>query len=236
MGNFRIDGWGPDVQPGTVTLITVEDREAAVAAADAAAESAAEAAASLGASISGASIIGDHLVLAKADGTVHDAGNARGPKGDKGNDGSNVLPTDTAVAQEVNRPGSLTRAAVVALAGENGGDITTAKITDAGATGIDVVKATSKAAARTAIGAGTSSLGIGTSSTSAKAGDWKPKWSEVDEKPAYVASGTSKQAARDSIGAIASANDTVKSLSWYPNLAAFPAVGDSGTFYMTDAE
>lgn len=236
MGNFRIDGWGPGVQPGEVTLITVEDREAAEAAAAAAAESAAEAAASLGASVSGVSIVGDNLMLAKADGTVHDAGNARGPKGDKGNDGANVLPTDTAIAQEVNRVGSASRAAIIDLAGEGGGGpIDSDAITDATATGKSVITAADKAAARTAIGAGTSSLATGTSSSSAKPGDWKPKWSEVDEKPAYVASGTSKQAARDAIGAIASSNDTVKSLAWYPNLASLPTVGVAGTFYMIDA-
>lgn len=40
------------------------------------------------------------------------------------------------------------------------------------------------AAARTAIGAGTSSLTLGTSSTTAKAGDYQPTWAQVTDKPA----------------------------------------------------
>lgn len=42
---------------------------------------------------------------------------------------------------------------------------------------------TTAAAARTAIGAGTSSLAIGTASTNAKAGDWTPTWAQVSGKP-----------------------------------------------------
>ena len=52
-----------------------------------------------------------------------------------------------------------------------GGDIVAADITDATATGLAVMTAVNAAAARTAIGAGTSSLALGSTSTTAYAGD-----------------------------------------------------------------
>lgn len=52
-------------------------------------------------------------------------------------------------------------------------------ITDSTATGRSVLTAVDAAAARTAIGAGTSSLIIGTSGTTAKAGNWVPNFSEI---------------------------------------------------------
>ena len=44
-------------------------------------------------------------------------------------------------------------------------------------------RAATAADARSAIGAGTSDLAIGTTSTTAKAGDWTPTWGEVQSKP-----------------------------------------------------
>jgi len=55
--------------------------------------------------------------------------------------------------------------------GPPAGDITSANITDATTVGVDVLTATDAAAARTAIGAGTSSLVLGTTATTALAGD-----------------------------------------------------------------
>lgn len=52
-------------------------------------------------------------------------------------------------------------------------------ITDATATGKAVGRATDAAAARTAIGAGTSNLAIGSTATTAKAGNWFPSFAEV---------------------------------------------------------
>jgi hypothetical protein len=52
-------------------------------------------------------------------------------------------------------------------------------ITDATTVGKAVARAVDAAAARTAIGAGTSNLAIGTTSTTAKAGNWFPAFSEV---------------------------------------------------------
>lgn len=61
---------------------------------------------------------------------------------------------------------------------------TAAQISDATTTGRSVLTAASAAAARTAIGAGTSSLALGTTSSTAKAGNYVPTWSEVTGKPA----------------------------------------------------
>lgn len=52
-------------------------------------------------------------------------------------------------------------------------------ITDSTATGRSVLTAASAAAARTALGAGTSDLVIGSTGTTAKAGNWFPSFSEV---------------------------------------------------------
>ncbi|MDK8193771.1 head fiber protein [Paenibacillus sp. UMB7766-LJ446] len=59
------------------------------------------------------------------------------------------------------------------LGGSGGGSgpITSDNITDASSTGKSVLKATDAAAARTAIGAGTSNLAIGTTGTTAAAGN-----------------------------------------------------------------
>jgi Major tropism determinant N-terminal domain len=53
------------------------------------------------------------------------------------------------------------------------------QITDSTATGRSVLTAADAAAARTAIGAGTSSLALGTTGTTAKAGNWFPSFAEV---------------------------------------------------------
>ncbi|MDH0493397.1 hypothetical protein [Comamonas aquatica] len=65
-----------------------------------------------------------------------------------------------------------------------------------------------KAQARANIGAGTSDLVIGTTSTTAKAGNYVPTWAEVTSKPAVIAAGASAAAARTAIGAADDANLT----------------------------
>lgn len=62
----------------------------------------------------------------------------------------------------------------VVKASTGGGAVTAADITDATAVGREVLKATDAAAARTAIGAGTSSLIVGTAANQAKAGNYAP--------------------------------------------------------------
>jgi hypothetical protein len=58
-----------------------------------------------------------------------------------------------------------------------------ADISDASAVGKGVLTAEDAETARTAIGAGTSSLTIGTTSTTAKAGNYAPAWVDVSGKP-----------------------------------------------------
>lgn len=72
-----------------------------------------------------------------------------------------------------------------------GGEVTSDSITDATDVGKGVLTATTAAAARTAIGAGTSNLSIGTTGTTAKAGNYTPSVDEVSgrlaEKPQVAA-------------------------------------------------
>lgn len=58
-----------------------------------------------------------------------------------------------------------------------------------------------QAAARQAIGAGTSNLTLGTSGSTAKAGDYQPSWADVTSKPAVMAVGATQADARSAIGA-----------------------------------
>lgn len=91
----------------------------------------------------------------------------------------------------------------LAKAIEGGGDveITSESISDASAVGKEVLTASTAAAARTAIGAGTSNLTLGTTASTAKAGNYVPTWGEVTGKPAVIASGETQAAARAAIGA-----------------------------------
>lgn len=65
-----------------------------------------------------------------------------------------------------------------------GGEVGSADITDATAVGRAVLTAATAAAGRTAIGAGTSNLVVGTGATNAKAGNYVPTYAEVTGKPA----------------------------------------------------
>lgn len=77
---------------------------------------------------------------------------------------------------------------VTSVAGRVGAiTLTSADITDSTTVGRNVLKATDAAAARSAIGAGTSSLAIGTTSITAKAGDYAPAWGDVTGKPSTFA-------------------------------------------------
>ncbi|SEF28542.1 hypothetical protein ABL840_26630 [Variovorax sp. NFACC27] len=79
--------------------------------------------------------------------------------------------------------------------------VTSDDITDASAIGRSVLTSADAAAVRSAIGAGTSSLAIGTTAATAKAGNYAPAWSEVTSKPAVIAAGADAAAARTAIGA-----------------------------------
>lgn len=80
-------------------------------------------------------------------------------------------------------------------------EVSAEDITDATAVGVDLITAANAGAARTAIGAGTSNLALGTTSSTAKAGDYTPAWSDVTGKPAVIAAGADAAAARTAIGA-----------------------------------
>ena len=74
------------------------------------------------------------------------------------------------------------------------------EVSDSTTTGRSLLTAADAAAARSAIGAGTSSLTIGTTSTTAKAGDWTPTWTDVTGKPSTFPPDT--EATQDIIGAM----------------------------------
>ncbi|QXO14613.1 head fiber protein [Gordonia phage Burley] len=120
-----------------------------------------------------------------------------------------------------------------------GGTFTTDAITDMSAIGKSLAKASTAAAARTAIGAGTgnSNLAVGPLSTDAKPGNYVPTWSEVTSKPAVIAAGADQATARSAIGAgtsnlaIGTTGTTAKAGNYVPTwseITSKPAVIASG--------
>lgn len=89
--------------------------------------------------------------------------------------------------------------------GGGGGPVTIVvnDITDATDTGKAVLLADDEEAARAAIGAGTgnSNLALGTTASTAKAGNYHPTWAQVTSKPAVIGAGETEAAARQAIGA-----------------------------------
>lgn len=74
--------------------------------------------------------------------------------------------------------------AIMVLVDQNGNSVeVVAKDSRITSIGESVIQATTAAAARSAIGAGTSNLTIGTTASTAKAGNWTPTWAEVTDKP-----------------------------------------------------
>lgn len=103
-----------------------------------------------------------------------------------------ISPTQQPIGGPVVRGDALIQ--VLATITEVGGDsgdvtVTSAQITDATTVGKSVLTATDAAAARTAIGAGTSSLAIGTTSTTAMAGDKFAQGSAVPNVGSQTVSG-----------------------------------------------
>lgn len=130
---------------------------------------------------------------------------------------------------------------VLVKGGDSGGgtgSVTSDQITDASTVGKSVLTAANAAAARTAIGAGTSNLALGTTSTTAKAGDWKPAAADISDASAVgrsVLSAADAAAARTAIGAgvgnsnlvIGTTASQAKAGNWKP---AAIDVTDSGAF------
>lgn len=121
--------------------------------------------------------------------------------------------------------------AAAAAAGEGGGgvsEVTAAQITDATTVGRNVLKAATAAAARTAIGAGTSSLALGTTASTAKAGNYQPTAANITDATTVgraVLKATDAAAARGAIGAgtsnlaIGTTSTTAKAGDWKPATA-----------------
>lgn len=96
--------------------------------------------------------------------------------------GGKVLSTDGTTASWVAPSGG---GAVASVAGKTGTvTLTSVDLTDSTSTGRSVLTAATAAAARTAIGAGTSSLALGTSADTAKAGDYAPTRADISDATA----------------------------------------------------
>lgn len=109
--------------------------------------------------------------------------------------------------------------------------IVVADISDATDTGKALLLADDEEAARAAIGAGTgnSNLALGTTASTAKAGNYQPTWAQVQDKPAVIGAGATQEAARQAIGAI-SAEDIpeVPAAPTWDTLGSKPAVIAAG--------
>lgn len=110
--------------------------------------------------------------------------------------------------------------------GGSGGTITVGDITDASDIGKTVMKAADGVAIRTAIGAGTSNLKVGTTASEAKAGNWNPKVDDVSDASTVgksVMKATDATAARTAIGAgtsnlkVGTAVTDAKAGNWNPS-------------------
>ena len=126
----------------------------------------------------------------------------------------------------------------IAATVEAGGSITAAAITDSTVVGRAVLKAVDATSARTAIGAGTSNLELGTTASTAKAGDYAPSWGEVTSKPTFIAEGNTQAEARTAIGAgtsslvLGTTASTAKAGNYAPSwndVSAKPVVIASGS-------
>lgn len=73
---------------------------------------------------------------------------------------------------------------------------TAANISDASEIGRTVLTAADANAVRSAIGAGTSDLALGTTASTAKAGNYVPTWAEVTGKPTFLTIGTTATTAK----------------------------------------
>lgn len=103
---------------------------------------------------------------------------------------------------DLNKPISNDTQTALDLKSDIGHTHTTADISDGTTIGRNVFKAADGPAIRTLIGAGTgnSNLALGTTSTTAKAGDYQPAWTDVTSKPSTFPPDTHSHAIADTTG------------------------------------
>lgn len=113
-------------------------------------------------------------------------------------------------------------------------------ISNSTSVGRSVLTAADAAAARTAIGAGTSNLAIGTTASTAKAGNYAPAAADISDSTATgrsVLTAASQSAARTAIGAgtsslaLGTTGSTAKAGNWTPGYADVPAGSTIAVFY-----
>jgi len=103
----------------------------------------------------------------------------------------------------------------------------TADLADMTPVGRAVAHATTTAEARTAIGAGDSSLRLGAVPGTAKVGDWKPTVADISDASAFgrtLLKATDGNAVRSSIGALSESKLQV--------VSALPSTGTEGVIYL----
>jgi hypothetical protein len=113
---------------------------------------------------------------------------------------------------------------------------TASQISDSTATGRSVLTAADATAARSAIGAGTSDLVIGTTASTAKAGNYQPTAADISDSGAAgraLLTSVSTGSARTAIGAVGSTTVTTIQIL---TQAAYDAIGtkDSNTIYIVE--
>lgn len=115
-----------------------------------------------------------------------------------------AYPTNAQIDAAVPVDGTPSRALTNAVLRALAAGPAASNITDASEVGRSVLTAADAAAARTAIGAGTSSLTVGTTATTAKAGNYQPTAADISDATATgrsVLTATDAAAARTAIGA-----------------------------------
>ena len=178
--------------------------------------------------------------------TIEDIVNEASGGGDGGSTTVDTLPGATATGKSLMKAASQEAARTAIGAGTSDfsgsyADLTSKptipaattvdNLSGAGTTGKAVMKAANAEAARTAIGAGTgnSNLAIGTTASTAKAGNYQPTWEQVTSKPTVIGAGATQAAARQAIGAV-SAEDipSVPAAPTWSTLGGKPAVIAAG--------
>lgn len=160
--------------------------------------------------------------------------------------GRNVLTaTDAAAVRTVIGAGTSSLALGSTSSTAKPGDYQPAStdISDATTVGKAVLVATDQAAARTAIGAGTSSLAIGTTSSTAKVGNYTPTSTEITTALGFTPENAANKgsvngyASLDSAGLVPATQlpSYVDDVLEYTNLAGFPGTGETGKIYVDKA-